>query len=261
MLERSVCNWSLPDDGRDAAADELPETLHYRIWIIRKLSIFLCFCVSGFIAYNFVDYNRVNNKLLEDIRKQNADLKMKMEMMQVDNRNKHYRSTNDVRPPPSAFDHLDGHELKANETDAGNLPDSDNSSDDDDSTLSFNSTQTDHTWREADFNNEEELSVISEDDEDGPDIEPDDLKYLIASQNSSLFEGNASSVESPRGKKRSGRSSRTSTPMRDNLDGHCYNLRRRDMIRPPKRIDENESDHAFFLVVKEQARKTRVCYQ
>ncbi|TRY63670.1 hypothetical protein TCAL_08682 [Tigriopus californicus] len=87
LMDRLVCNLSL-QDGSEPVGDieDLPETIYFRIWLMRKLVVFLCVCLTGYVAVNYVDYNVVNNKILEDIRKQNADLKLNMETIHVANR-------------------------------------------------------------------------------------------------------------------------------------------------------------------------------
>jgi hypothetical protein len=139
MLERSICNYSLPTESAGDSvpmSEDLPETIYERIW-----SVFACFCVTGFFAYSFVDYNKVNNRLLEDIRRQNADLKQKMEVMQVSNRASYYapQDKTDSIPQKALVDPLTG-----GMDDTGEMAEDESSEDDD--TLSFNSTRTDRTW-------------------------------------------------------------------------------------------------------------------
>ena len=98
VVERMICGYSLQDatsgglDPSDPASATLgedtvtSEALYVRIWLARKVSVLLCVCVSGYFAYSFIDYNKANHRLLEDIRQQNVDLKHKMELMQLSNK-------------------------------------------------------------------------------------------------------------------------------------------------------------------------------
>ncbi len=137
ILERFVCDSSLPD--ADVTSDKLPETIYFRMWLCRKLTLTACFLVTGYFAYTFVDYDKVNNKLLEDIYRQNADLKHKMEMVQLTSK------SHKEDPPRNRLDLIDGMKDVMVVSDSGVVADDDDSSSDDD-TCSFNSTQTDRTW-------------------------------------------------------------------------------------------------------------------
>ena len=100
-----------------------------------------------FMAYRFKDYNIINNRLLEDIQKQNLELKRSMENFKIDNKN----SYNASKPAGNYYDTLDGlnhdklREMLEEDTGwHGDLEEDDYS--DNDSEDSFNSTRTDVTF-------------------------------------------------------------------------------------------------------------------
>ena len=109
---------------------------------------------------------QVNNRLLEDIHRQNADLKRKMEQVQVATRQQQMNLltededdeeaeayTRRKTAPPSDLTDCGGMNGLNAVSDSGVAADDDDHSSGEDSTLSFNSTQTDRTWKE------EEVSV------------------------------------------------------------------------------------------------------
>ncbi len=61
----------------------LSDLLYHRVWLLRKASMSLSCLVTAYFACAFVDYNRVNHRLLEDIHRQNAELRRRMEDVQV----------------------------------------------------------------------------------------------------------------------------------------------------------------------------------
>ena len=102
-------------------------------------------------VFRFKDYNLINNRLLEDIQKQNLELKRSMETFKIDNKN----SYNQQKPGSGYFDTLDGlGHLKLKEMleeDTGWQGDEEDDFSDNDSDDSFNSTQTDRTFNPEDF--------------------------------------------------------------------------------------------------------------
>jgi hypothetical protein len=58
VLERLVCSLSLPADSLSPDVDNLSETIYYRVWVLRKTAFLFCFCITGYVAYHFVDYNK-----------------------------------------------------------------------------------------------------------------------------------------------------------------------------------------------------------
>ena len=83
-----ICNYSLQDTSLDpgAAADPAgatlggedgdtmsSEALYLRIWLARKVSVLVCVGISSCFAFTFIDYNKANHRLLEDIRQQGGN--------------------------------------------------------------------------------------------------------------------------------------------------------------------------------------------
>ena len=84
-VERLVVRWSLPEAG-EAEVLNLAQLVTDRVWRVRQGAIVLALAVLAVIAYRFQDYNKINNALLEEIRKQNLELKRSMESFQVGGR-------------------------------------------------------------------------------------------------------------------------------------------------------------------------------
>ncbi|XP_059092170.1 uncharacterized protein LOC131887571 [Tigriopus californicus] len=265
LMDRLVCNLSL-QDGSEPVGDieDLPETIYFRIWLMRKLVVFLCVCLTGYVAVNYVDYNVVNNKILEDIRKQNADLKLNMETIHVANR---------YSKPPQPKDVLDGNgplledPFTGNFTDPGNWADRsendddsncEDEDDDDDDTMSFNSTQTDQTWfGRSDFH--PDLSEVSscEDDEAGLEL------GLSLLSNISSHVPDRSPQCIPKAPPRSSQSSRSRsvTPSPSlNETTHSYNLRNRSTMSRKSDLRPEyafETDMAFGKTITQMANITK----
>jgi len=85
-VERLVVKWSLPQNGGEAEVMNLSQVVNDRIWLARQTAIAISIVVLAVIAYIFKDYNKINNHLLEEIRRQNMELKRNMESFQVDGR-------------------------------------------------------------------------------------------------------------------------------------------------------------------------------
>ncbi len=269
LLERSICNYSLPETSFNEGAtstpmaDELPEIIYERIWLVRKLSVFACFCVTGFVAYNYVDYNKVNNRLLEDIRKQNADLKRDMERIQLGYKTNNYSAAvKDVHDGSEFSEKALVDPITGGKDDEGELG-GDESSDDDD-TLSFDSMMSDRTWMGAarDENGEvDDVSTISTDDE----IDPAEFFSARNTNNNSpepeetdkapiLAAISKPTPETPRGSlRRSSRRSRANTPANLLETSHRYNLRKRSGTPRTNPICENETAHDFAREVRKMA--------
>ena len=87
VVERMICNYSLQDTSLDpSAADPAgatlggedgdtmsSEALYLRIWLARKVSVLVCVGISSCFAFTFIDYNKANHRLLEDIRQQGGN--------------------------------------------------------------------------------------------------------------------------------------------------------------------------------------------
>ena len=83
-VERLVVKWTLPQNGGEAEVMNLSQVVNDRIWMARQTAIAISIIVLAVIAYMFKDYNKINNHLLEEIRRQNMELKRNMESFQVD---------------------------------------------------------------------------------------------------------------------------------------------------------------------------------
>ena len=88
-LERLICTWTV--SGKEELDpftiyqndESTPEALlHYRIWIARKITLFISVIVLCYKALTFQDYNIINYQLLRDIQKQNADLCRTVKILQ-----------------------------------------------------------------------------------------------------------------------------------------------------------------------------------
>jgi len=134
IMERIICNLTLESNQADIFEiymndESSPQAvLHFRIWLSRKMAILASVFVLLFKALTFKDYNVINYELLQDIRKQNADLCQAVQLMKTFN-----TTNNDV-------------------TDVGindNLEDdfADDEVSDDEDNLSFDSNITDATWK------------------------------------------------------------------------------------------------------------------
>ena len=151
-LERLVIKVSLMEQENGAKnileTVDISEMVNQRVWIVRNSAVLISFVTLVIMAIRFKDYNLINNKLLEDIQKQNLDIqkqnreiKRDMETFKLDNRNSYMSST-----LGSQGDNLDGlAHLKLRDMldeDAGWQGDGeeDEYSDDDDSDDSYNST-------------------------------------------------------------------------------------------------------------------------
>eukprot|EP00092_Neocalanus_flemingeri_P104956 GFUD01134475.1.p1 GENE.GFUD01134475.1~~GFUD01134475.1.p1 ORF type:complete len:549 (+),score=210.84 GFUD01134475.1:102-1748(+) len=141
-LERLVIWGSLPGAGENAATD-LSQIVSGRIWLVRNMAIFVSIVVLTFMAVRFRDLNVVNNSLLEEIKRQNLELKKSMENFQVGNKMR--SSSQNI--PINSVDTLDGHFSSLSNMlaeDAGFIGDEEDYSDTDSD--SFNSTRTDRTF-------------------------------------------------------------------------------------------------------------------
>eukprot|EP00092_Neocalanus_flemingeri_P040439 GFUD01044040.1.p1 GENE.GFUD01044040.1~~GFUD01044040.1.p1 ORF type:complete len:549 (+),score=224.27 GFUD01044040.1:102-1748(+) len=137
-LERLVICWSLPGAGENAALD-LSQVVSDRVWMVRNMAIFISLVVLTVMAVRFRDLNLVNNSLLEEIKRQNLELKKSMENFQVVNKMKN--------GPVSTVDTLDGHFSPLSDMlgeDTGFIGDEEDFSDTDSD--SFNTTKTDRTF-------------------------------------------------------------------------------------------------------------------
>jgi len=86
-VERLVVKWSLPQAG-EADVMNLSGLVHDRVWLCRQVAIAVAAVVLAVVAVRFKDYNKINNQLLEEIRRQNLELKQNMESFQVSGRSR-----------------------------------------------------------------------------------------------------------------------------------------------------------------------------
>ena len=90
-VERAVIKLSLTSEASRSPAREveLGELVSGRVWMVRNISVLLSLLTLAVMAVRFKDYNLINNQLLEEIRKQNLELKRSMENYQADSRDKY----------------------------------------------------------------------------------------------------------------------------------------------------------------------------
>ena len=293
VVERMICNYSLLDtslDPSEASIDPAGATLggeedmmsneamYLRIWLARKVSVLVCVSISGYFAFTFIDYNKANHRLLEDIRQQNVDLKQKMELMQLSNKpssGKFHPDLTDFPEKPLVDPFTGGAD------DEGELADESSGDDEDDDTLSFDSTATDRTWHTSAAPPADALSVMSSDDDDevneedfltalnsnnnSPDI-PDELAKLSAIPVIALDDGlsplpsikkSAAKSSSRTPSRRTSRSSRASTPLTAVASpNHSYNLRNRRSSLQVNPVYENETEKDFVNQVRKMLKRS-----
>ena len=85
-LERLVIKYSLLEEDYGRSSFDMAEIVNGRIWMIRNTTIVVCFVTLVTVAVKYKDLTMINNSLLEEIKRQNLELKMSMENFQVDNK-------------------------------------------------------------------------------------------------------------------------------------------------------------------------------
>jgi len=141
-LERLVIWWSLPRAGENVVMD-LSQMVSERVWMVRNMAIFISIMVLSVMAVRFRDYNLINNSLLEEIKRQNLELKKAMETFQVVNKFRPNAQSMDM----NGVDTLDSHFTPLSDMlaeDTGFIGDEEDFSDTDSD--SFNTTKTDQTF-------------------------------------------------------------------------------------------------------------------
>ena len=94
IMERIICNLTLESNQADIFEiymndESSPQALlYFRIWLSRKIAILASVFVLLFKALTFKDYNVINYELLQDIRKQNADLCQAVKLIKTFNTTK-----------------------------------------------------------------------------------------------------------------------------------------------------------------------------
>ena len=298
VAERMICSYSLQDTSLDPSEaafgdpadatlggeeEMTSEALYLRIWLARKVSVLICVSISGYFAYTFIDYNKANHRLLEDIRQQNVDLKQKMELMQLSNKPsaKIHPDLTDAGmfPEKALVDPFTG-----GADDEGELAD-ESSDDDDDDTLSFDSTATDRTWLTSAAPPVDSVSVMSSDEDDDEVNEEDFLTALNSNNNSpdipdelaklsgggtpvALDDGlgplpaikkSAAKTSSRTPSRRTSRCSRASTPAAASAvasPNHSYNLRNRRSSLQVNPEYENETEKDFVNQVRKMLNRS-----
>ena len=258
FLERLICDYTLSEeDNNDILLDSeksIQSLLHYRIWTARKCSIVCACIVLAFKAFTFQDYNRINFQLLQDIKKQNAELSFAVKMMKQGKISE-------------GKDVLD----KVSKGDEDELADDEQSEEDEEDNLSYISTQTDMTWQHLDQYSDNDIDDADDDLTDVvDDAEEEDLSSaqttptnnnkgkvteltpVLSSMNN--FEQRKKACRTtPSGNSRS--SSRGATPQRDS--NHRYNLRTRKQNQTFNGFDTKESAEDFGKLVCQTAKTHR----
>ena len=201
-------------DGSSYHISDIPQIISYRIWFARKLTCLTATVILSYFAYVFEDYNVMNNKLLQDIQRQNLELRKSLDALQLS----HYQNS---ALSQSSFLRMGEHQHTFSDVDVTDdttrVNEDINDSDSDDTTLSFNSTQTDRTWMaEADTTINDNYSDESCDesiyDEDVLDISELNKTFTIEDAVKNLDKAmeahveNVSSTSSIRNEMRSSRS-------------------------------------------------------
>ena len=153
-VERVVIKLSLPSDSK--ADVQLGEIVTDRVWLARNTTVLISFLTLAIMAVRYKDYNMINNQLLEEIRRQNLDLKRSMENYQADTRDKynlgrrHWVDSLDGQiQQPQLHLSKDIQAMLSEDTGYRGDEEEDEFSDSDDS---FNSTRSDRTFDAEDFN-------------------------------------------------------------------------------------------------------------
>ena len=244
FLERLLCDYTLEEEDpyEDIllnSDNSIQTLLHYRIWTARKCSIIVSCIVLAFKAFTFQDYNKINFELLQDIKKQNAELSYAVKMMKEGR----ISEGKDVLDKVSKDD--------------DELADDEQSEDEEDN-LSYISTQTDRTWQHLDQFSDCDTDVV-EDEEDFSSAQTTptnnnkdkvtELTPVLSSMNN--FE------QRKKGRTPSGSrtSSRGTTPQRDS--SHSYNLRTRKQNQTFNGFDTKESADDFGKLICQTAKTHR----
>jgi len=237
-MERLVMSYSLPSEG-DNLSLNFSQILSDRIWLVRNAAIFSSILVLLFKAINYKDMNLVNNRLLEEIKKQNLEMRKSMESYQVANRTESMISNIDAH---------DGHLLNPRisamlEEDTGFVGDEEVDSDSDSD--SFNTTKTDRTFTPCSFDNsfsDEEFGTAKTSRESTPPRNPID-KALEALSNSIIHSTPAKYFAMEE-------SQQQPSPSR-------YNLRPRSASKAKLNSTLQESPETFAKEVKTQLSRSK----
>eukprot|EP00096_Caligus_rogercresseyi_P011364 TRINITY_DN4448_c0_g1_i1.p1 TRINITY_DN4448_c0_g1~~TRINITY_DN4448_c0_g1_i1.p1 ORF type:complete len:545 (+),score=157.85 TRINITY_DN4448_c0_g1_i1:174-1808(+) len=223
-IERAVTSGSLPANGDFVAQirDDLSTRLYERVWNVRKVCSLLCLLTLFYFALKFKDYNKINNKLLEDIQKQNLELRQLMESHRLDLT----QSSSETKLPS-----LQSHEFSSCHTRDCFDDEEDQEDNADTSSLdSFTSFATDRT-----FNASKAIDFSDS------DTACEDEVLESGDENLSIFEGSLFLDES-----------------KTIDDSHSYNLRSRKRLNWNKKDWDNpildaESPNSFAKLVNKMA--------
>merc|ERR1712133_161039 len=247
---------------------DIPQIISYRIWFARKLTCLMATVILSYFAYAFEDYNVMNNKLLQDIQGQNLELRKSLDALQLS----HYQNS---ALSQSSFLRMGEHQHTFSDVDVTDdttrVIEDINDSDSDDSTLSFNSTQTDRTWMaEADTTINDNYSDESCDesiyDEDVLDISELNKTFTIEDAVKNLDKAmeahveNVSSTSTIRNEMRSSRSPSLNKSTNLAVSSSNYStptrIRRRSCtpVISENPVLHTESPNSFGKLVKKMAK-------
>ena len=140
-VERIVVKWTLPRNGSETEVMNLSQLVNDRIWMARQTAIAMSIVVLAVISYMFKDYNKINNQLLEEIRRQNLELKRNMESFQVEGRLRTGgQDSLDTGGNSTTFASLSSHLDQLLAEDTGFVGDEEDSDSDEDDEESLNTT-------------------------------------------------------------------------------------------------------------------------
>jgi len=254
ILERAVTSYTLPNNHTKVVTD-ITETLYERIWMLRQTSIGLSVMLLTVFIIKFKDYNVINNSLLQEIKKQNLELKRSMETFQVGNRYSTGRSV-DVLDAAGRLPSLSLSAMLSEDT--GFQGDEEEFTDEE----SFSSTMSDKTFDWSD----EEFDTAQNSREHSGNVTPTNKSVLegfsgqlqtSTTLHPSILDCTAAQTVSPllgsTQQERVRRPRISYTPVRE------YNLRSRNSSysSPGNPLLTGESEEQFSQHVRQQAAKTK----
>ena len=185
-VERIVVKWTLPRNGSETEVMNLSQLVNDRIWMARQTAIAMSIVVLAVISYMFKDYNKINNQLLEEIRRQNLELKRNMESFQVEGR---LRTSGqdllDTGGNSTTFASLSSHLDQLLAEDTGFVGDEEDSDSDEDDEESLNTTgRSDVSYipsRDISYSDDEDFGTAHVSRETTPVNHEVETPYLSAS--------------------------------------------------------------------------------
>ena len=98
-VERLVCHLTLQNGAELEHSSDVSSLLARRVWLVRNITAVLGLMLVALVAARYRDYNKMNNSLLQEIRRQNLEMRSRMESFsnldQADYGNSHSRR-NDI---------------------------------------------------------------------------------------------------------------------------------------------------------------------